>query len=164
MSSVAFHPDHATNGLLYVVTGEAIPNGKTPHYSAPQDETPNAFDNVLYEFRVSAGDPDQVDPASKRELLRVRRPSGSHTMSDLVFGGDGFLYVSLGDGGLTPTGTPTGFYANGQDTSNPFGCVLRLDVDAIGPNGRYAIPPDNPFAGGVGGIPELFAWGLRNPW
>lgn len=165
MSSVAFHPDYATNGRLYVVTGEAIPNGTTPHYFAPQVETENAFDNVLYEFQASAADPDQVDPASKRELLRVRRPSGSHTMCDLTFGGDGYLYVSLGDGGLTATGTPTGFYANGQDTTNPFGCVLRIDVDTLGPNGRYGIPPDNPFANGANGnLPDLFAWGLRNPW
>ncbi len=165
MSALEFHPAYASNGRLFVITGEALPNGHAPHYGSPQDETAGAMDSVLYEYAVSAGDANQADLASKRELLRIRRPTGVHPMNDLAFGGDGFLYVAIGDGGLTGDGTPTRYLENGQDTTSAFGCVLRIDVDAIGPNGRYAIPPDNPFADGANGnVPEMFAWGLRNPW
>ncbi len=165
MSGMAFHPDYATNGKLYVISGEAVPNGATPDYSPPQDDTSSAFDNVLFEFQVDATNPDQFDQDSQRELLRVHQPNGGHNMNDLAFGGDGYLYVSFGDGGATPFGTPTPHHTTGQQTTNPYGSILRIDVDTIGPNGRYTIPFDNPFADGAGGnVPEIFAWGVRNPW
>ena len=165
MPSIAFHPDYASNGRLYVIRGEALPNASTPHFLPPQELTPTACDSVLYEVQRSARDPNVADLSTKRELLRVRRSTPDHPMNDLAFGGDGYLYVSLGDGGETGKGTPTAYSTNAQDTTLPFGCVLRLDVDQIGPNGRYAIPPDNPFASGAdGNLPELYAWGLRNPW
>jgi len=165
MSGVAFHPDFASNGMLYVITGEATPNPHTPHYSSPQDDTASAFDNVLYEVQVDSGNPDVVDLTSKRELLRVHQAHLLHNMNDLTFAGDGYLYISMGDGGTTREGTPSHYETNAQLTDNPFGCVLRIDIDNIGPNGRYAIPADNPFANGSGGnVPEIYAWGLRNPW
>jgi len=166
MSGLAFHPDYATNGKLYVITGEAIPNSETPHYSPPQDDNlTSAFDNILVEYQVDAVNPDLVDTSTRRELLRVRQPNGGHNMNDLAFGGDGYLYIALGDGGATPFGTPTPYHTNAQQTDNPYGSILRIDVDAIGQNGRYAIPSDNPFSDGVdGNVPEIFAWGFRNPW
>lgn len=160
MPTMAFHPDFGTNGKLYVVVGE--PTGPNPHYTAPQNDTSTAFDNVLYEYMVDAANPNVVDPASKRELLRVHQPQRFHNMNDLVFGDDGYLYIAMGDGGNTRTGSPTQYQVNAQDTSNPHGSVLRIDVDSIGSNGRYEIPGDNPFA--TGAVPEIYAWGLRNPW
>jgi hypothetical protein len=162
MTGLAFHPDFVTNGKLYVVTGEAVPNGSTPHCSAPQNDSASDFDSVLVEYTVSAGDPNVVDPASRRELLRVHQAHALHGMDDPTFGGDGYLYVSMGDGGATREGTPAHYESTAQDTGNPFGGVLRIDVDTIGPNGRYAIPPENPFVAGA--VPELYCWGLRNPW
>jgi len=164
MSGLAFHPDYAVNGKFYVITGEAVPNPATPHYSPPQSDTATAFDNVLVEYQRDAGNPDLADPGSRRELLRVRQPHREHNMGDLAFGGDGYLYIAMGDGGPTRTGTPTHYNTNASDTTNPYGAILRIDVDSVGPHGRYAIPPDNPFADGLGGIPEIHAWGVRNPW
>lgn len=162
MSSVAFHPDFVANGKVYVVSGEAVPNGTTPHYSAPQDDSPSAFDNILCEYLVDPLDPNQIDPTTRRELLRVHQSHRLHNMSDLAFGADGTLYVGMGDGGQTGLGVPTPHQTTAQQLDNPFGAILRLDVDAIGPNGRYAIPPTNPFPNGA--VPEIFAWGMRNPW
>ena len=165
MSSLAFHPDYATNGKLYVITGEPSANPPTADYFPPQVDSASAFDNVLVEYRVDAVDPDRVDPSSKREVLRIHRPHQLHTLDDLAFGPDGYLYITSGDGGDTGTGSPTHYNTNAQLTTNVFGKILRIDVDHIGPNGRYAIPPDNPFAGGTGGnVPEIYSFGLRNPW
>jgi hypothetical protein len=165
MTGLVFHPQYASNGKLYLITGEATPNPFTPHYSAPQTDTSSAFDNVLYELEVDASDPNAADLASQRELLRLHDPHRMHNMNDLAFGSDGYLYVAQGDGGDTRTGTPTHYETNAQQTTNPFGKILRIDVDGLGPNGRYAIPPDNPFASGAdGNVPEIFAWGVRNPW
>ena len=163
MSGLAFHPDFASNRKLYVITGEALPGSATPHYFPPQNDHVSAFHNVLVEYQTFAGNPDLVDPATRRELLRVHQPHRVHNVNELVFGDDGLLYISVGDGGATRSGSPTDYNTNGQDTSNPYGTILRIDVDQIGSNGRYEIPATNPFAAG-GGVPEIYAWGLRNPW
>jgi hypothetical protein len=108
-----------------------------------------------------------VDTSTRRMLLRVHQASNQQNVNDLTFApsGAGDLYISSGDGGHTRQGTPVQFQTNAQLTTNPYGKILRIDVDSIGPNGRYAIPPDNPFPTGAGGnVPEIFAWGLRNPW
>jgi hypothetical protein len=164
MTSLAFHPGFPANGKLYVITGE-VTNPNPPHYAPPQIDTGGAFDNVLYEYRVDPVNPDRVDPLTRRELLRLHQAERGHNMNDMTFGGDGFLYIASGDGGNTRQGSPTNYNTNAQQTTNPYGKVLRIDVDHVGPNGRYAIPTDNPFANGAdGNVPEIFAWGLRNPW
>ncbi|MGH7342874.1 MAG: PQQ-dependent sugar dehydrogenase, partial [Candidatus Rokuibacteriota bacterium] len=167
MSSLAFHPLYASNRKLYVITGEDVPNGSTPHYSPPQNDTGTAFDNIVVEYLVQSGNPNAVDTTTRRELLRMHKPEDAHNVNDLVFApsGMGHLLIATGDGGLTRTGTPTQYQTNAQPTTLPYGKFLRIDVDSIGPNGRYAIPPDNPFASGAGGnVPEIYAWGVRNPW
>lgn len=165
MSGLAFHPDFPTNPRFYLTTGEAIPNVSTPHYLPPQDLTGNAFDNMLVEYQVDSEDANLADPSTRREMLRIRQPALSHNMNDLTFGGDGYLYVAMGDGGNTRQGTPTHYNTNAQLTTNPYGTILRVDVDTVGTNGRYGIPAGNPFADGAGGnVPEIFAWGVRNPW
>ncbi len=166
MSSLAFHPDYASNGKLYLITGR--PTAPSPHYTAPQSDTASDFDNVVVEYRVSTTNPNQVDTTTLRDLLRIHEPEDAHNANELAFapvGSTHHLFITTGDGGLTRTGTPTGYENNAQQTTLAYGKVLRIDVDAIGPNGRYAIPPDNPFASGAGGnVPEIYAWGLRNPW
>jgi glucose/arabinose dehydrogenase len=110
---------------------------------------------VLSELTSTGGEAPTLDPASERVLLRVPQPAANHNGGQLAFGPDGFLYLALGDGG--GGGDPFG---NGQNPATLLAAILRIDVDAGDP---YAIPPDNPFAGG-GGAPEVYVYGLRNPW
>ncbi len=114
---------------------------------------------VIAEFRASAATPNQADAGSERQLLVVDQPFSNHKAGQLAFGADGDLYFGLGDGGSG--GDPFG---NGQNRQTLLGKLLRIDVDsAPSPGLAYAIPSDNPFAGG-GGRPEIWAYGLRNPW
>ena len=163
MSSIAFHPNYALNGKVYAITGE-LTSG-SPDYDSPQDDSASAFDNVLYEYQVDGMDPNIVDMSSKRELLRVHQPNRFHNLGDLTFGHDGFLYISSGDGGDSRTGAPTQYNTTAQQTTNPYGAILRIDIDQQPGGAPYGIPADNPFADGANGnVPEIFAWGLRNPW
>ena len=158
---LAFHPDYAENGRFFV------------YYSAPlRSEAPDDFNHTSHisEFMVSAGDPNVADPGSERILLQVDQPQGNHNGGTLAFGpGDGFLYISLGDGGAgddVGTGHVEDWYeanagGNGQDISeNLLGSILRIDVDNGDP---YAIPSDNPFVG-LGVPEEQVAYGFRNPY
>ena len=100
---------------------------------------------------------DVVDVASRRIVLQVKQPAGNHNGGNVAFGPDGFLWLGLGDGG----GSGDQFN-NAQNLDTLLGAVLRID-----PSGRqagnYSIPADNPFAGG-GGRPEIWLYGVRNPW
>jgi hypothetical protein len=101
-----------------------------------------------------------VDPTSARELMRIDQPRFNHNAGALAFGPDGHLYVALGDGGGADD--PDG---NGQDPGTPLGALLRIDPQgASSGNGRYGIPPDNPFVGQAGALGEVFAYGFRNPF
>ncbi len=99
-----------------------------------------------------------ADQATQRQILFVRQPYANHNGGNLVFGPDGYLYIGLGDGGSA--GDP---HDNGQSLGTLLGKMLRIDPT---PNGQrpYAIPPDNPFVGMEGARPEIWAYGLRNPW
>ena len=118
------------------------------------------FQSVIAEYLASVTNPNQSDPASERILLTVNQVSNftNHKAGQLAFGPDGFLYFGLGDGG--GAGDPFG---HGQNTQILLGKMLRIDVDASSPGLPYRIPSDNPFAGG-GGLPEIWAYGFRNPW
>jgi hypothetical protein len=161
MSGLAFHPDFANNRKLYVITGEETSG--SADYSAPQDDDSTAFDNVIFEYQSDAINPDVVDMTTKRELLRVHQAHRQHNLGDLAFD-DRHLFISSGDGGRTRGGTPAHYNTTAAQTTNPLGAILRIDVDDTA-GGPYGIPSDNPFAGGVGGnVPEIYAWGVRNPW
>lgn len=134
---LAFHPDYASNGFFFV------------------DYTDLNGDTVVARFQVSA-DPNKADPASERVLLQASQPYQNHNGGQLAFGPDGYLYIGLGDGGSG--GDPHG---NGQNLNTFLGKILRIDVNAGDP---YAIPPDNPFASQSGALPEIWLYGLRNPW
>jgi glucose/arabinose dehydrogenase len=109
---------------------------------------------VIARFRVSA-DPGLADPTSETILIREDDPFPNHNGGALAFGPDGYLYAGLGDGGGA-----NDVLGNAQNTSTLLGTILRLDIDGGEP---YAIPADNPFVQG-GGRPEIWAYGLRNPW
>ena len=135
--SVAFHPQFAANGRFFV------------------NYTNTRGDTVVAEYRVS-NNPDQADPTSARELLRIEQPAANHNGGLLLFGPDSYLYIGTGDGG--GAGDPINA---GQRLDTLLGKLLRIDVD----NGQpYAIPPDNPFVGLADALPEIWAYGLRNPW
>jgi glucose/arabinose dehydrogenase len=142
---LAFHPDFQTTRKFYV---NYVRN------------TGGQFQSVIAEYLASVANPNQSDPASERILLTVNQVSNftNHKAGQLAFGPDGFLYFGLGDGGSG--GDPFG---HGQNTQTLLGKMLRIDVDAISPGLQYRIPPDNPFVAG-GGLPEIWAYGFRNPW
>jgi len=137
---LAFHPQYAQNGFFYV------------------NYTDKNGDTVIARFQVSATNPDQADPASEVPLLRVDQPFPNHNGGVVAFGPDGYLYLGLGDGGSA--GDPNG---NAQSLDTLLGKILRIDVNSVSPGQPYAVPADNPFAAG-GGRPEIWAYGLRNPW
>ena len=119
------------------------------------DFTDNGGDTHVAEFAMRGGRPD---PGSRREVLTVDQPFANHNGGQLAFGPDGNLYIALGDGGSA--GDPFG---NGQSLDALLGKILRIDPRPSG--GRpYGIPPDNPFVNRAGARPEIWDYGLRNPW
>ena len=121
----------------------------------------------LEERRVSATDPDRADPDYKRRLIRVYKPLDFHWAGDMHFGADGYLYVTVGDGGFGGTTKDPGDPANrAQDLGVIFGKMLRIDP-ARQPRSRATgtpCPESNPFVKVKGAQPEIWAYGLRNPW
>ena len=142
---LAFHPDYAAGGRVFV------------HYTAPASGE-GVFVTRISEFARSTTDPLRADPASERVVLEVPQPANNHNGGTIAFGPDGHLYVGLGDGG--GAGDP---FRNGQNPNTLLGTILRLDVDDVPAGQAYGIPTDNPFVGG-GGRPEVWAYGLRNPY
>lgn len=113
---------------------------------------------VVVEYEL--GDRPTIDRASRRELLVVEQPYANHNGGQLAVGPDGYLYVGLGDGGSG--GDPDG---NGQDPTTLLGSILRIDPESAAAGGpAYAVPPGNPFADGEEGKPEVWLFGVRNPW
>jgi len=133
---LAFHPDE--------------PERMFVHYSHTDD-----YSSTIEEYRLPAG-AAAADPSPVALILSHPQPASNHNGGMIAFGTDGYLYIALGDGG---GGGDT--YHNGQDPSTLLGAILRIDVDRGDP---YGIPPDNPFADGEDGAPEVWLWGLRNPW
>lgn len=140
---LAFPVDFAESGEFYV------------YYTARIGE--GVGDNTIARYRVSEADPDLADPTSGEVLLAVPDSRTNHNGGTVQFGPDGYLYAGLGDGG--GGGDPDN---NGQNPGTLLGSVLR--IDPTGDDVPYAIPADNPFADGAGDAPEVWAWGLRNPW
>lgn len=158
---LAFHPDFKTNGKFYIA------------YSTrrdPQGDLAVMFwwdhSNVVAEYTVSADDENVADPNSGRIISRINWPQFNHNGHWLGFGPDGYLYMSVGDGGYA---NDWGIghnvtEGNGQDLSVLHGKILRLDVNKSMDGNNYAIPADNPFVGNDDARNEIYAYGLRNPW
>jgi glucose/arabinose dehydrogenase len=136
---VAFHPRFSENGFVYL------------HYNVPYPTTPKpadvAFQSALVRYRSPDGG-RTLDPASEKRIMTVDQPISNHTGGSIAFGNDGYLYWGLGDA-----------FENAQNKSSLLGKILRIDVDGD----PYRIPATNPFASG-GGKPEIYAYGLRNPF
>jgi glucose/arabinose dehydrogenase len=158
---LAFHPKFKDNGKFYVA------------YSAHLDYQSDLgqmlwydHSNVVEEYTVSSTDRNVADPSSARRILSTAWPQFNHNGHWIGFGPDGMLYVSLGDGGYA---NDWGIghnvtIGNGQDLTTNLGKILRLDVDKRTGNKPYGIPPDNPFVGNRNANPEIWAYGVRNPW
>ncbi len=140
---LAFDPAYESNGYFYV------------YYSAA-----NPRRSVISRFSVDPDAPGRADVSSEKQVMTVPQPYSNHNGGHIVFGPDGYLYVGLGDGGSA--NDPQG---NGQDRTTLLGSILRIDVSTLDSEGRYSVPQDNPFAAEGGGVrPEIWAYGLRNPW
>ena len=143
--SLAFAPDYTTSGKFYV------------YYTAPRPNDSGGSVITVDEYTRSS-DPDRADPATRRPVLTIDHPTNSnHNGGQLMFGPDGFLYITTGDGGAG-NDPPN----NAQNLGSLLGKVLRIDPRSAAP---YAIPPGNPFASPTDGArDEVFAYGLRNPF
>ena len=146
---MAFHPNYQGNGQVFLSWTDV----GTPMTS------------IIARFTVNAGG-QTLNTGSRADVLRLEQDFQNHNGGNIAFGPDGRLYIGFGDGG--DGGDPLN---RAQETRNMLGDLLRIDVNGAAP---YAIPPDNPFAGGAvcpanpdllaNNCPEIYAWGLRNPW
>ena len=139
-------------GLL----GLAFPPGFAQKQRFYVDYTDLNGDTIIAQYRVSSN-PDVADAASEVVLLKIDQPFSNHNGGQVRFGPDGFLYIAMGDGGSG--GDP---FRNGQNRGALLGKLLRIDVESD--PGRVRVPPDNPFANVARARPEVWAYGLRNPW
>ena len=138
---MAFHPKFKENGEFFVLY------------------TTKRLTNVLSRFRVSKEDPNRADRASEEEIFRIDRPYWNHAGGTIVFGPDGYLYMVFGDGG-----SANDPHDNGQNLGTLLGSIARIDVDRRSAGLKYGIPQDNPFVEREGARPEIWAYGVRNPW
>ncbi len=158
---IAFHPKFKDNGKFYVT------------YSAHLDFQSDLgqmlwydHSNVVEEYTVSSTDKNVADPSSARRILSTAWPQFNHNGHWIGFGPDNMLYISMGDGGYA---NDWGIghnvtIGNGQDLTTNLGKILRVDVDTRSAGKPYGIPPDNPWAGKKEANPEIWAYGVRNPW
>jgi putative heme-binding domain-containing protein len=149
--SVAFHPQFAKNHYVYLCY--------TLSFKKPSRNHDNG--SRISRFTMSTTDPPTIDPASEQVMLTWME--GGHNGCTIKFGPtDGYLYISTGDAGDPDPPDP---YFSGQDVGTFLSKVLRIDVDHPGEGGKpYAIPPSNPFIHTPGARPEVYVYGLRNPW
>ncbi len=138
---LAFHPNFKSNGFFYL------------NYTVSSGET------LISRFNASTSNPNKAEPNSELVIIRFAQPYGNHNGGQVTFGPDGFLYVSVGDGGSG--GDPK---ENGQNPETLLGSILRIDVDKNQNGLNYGIPEDNPFVIHPTNKKEIYAFGLRNPW
>jgi glucose/arabinose dehydrogenase len=161
---LAFHPDYKTNGRFFLFYSAA---------PGPGGPAPGVLWNNrvrIAEFHVSSSNPDKADLSPEKIILDVDHPQPNHNGGTIAFGPDGYLYISIGDGGGSDDVGPghvADWYkvnegGNGQDvSSNLLGNILRIDINC--PT-KYIVPKDNPFVGKKDILPEIYAYGFRNPY
>lgn len=142
LNGLAFHPKFKENSLFYLCYTQQKPKRL-----------------VLSEMKAGGTDKNRADPASERVLLEVPLVNWNHHGGNILFGPDGFLYMGVGD-----TSKRNDELRMAQLNAVLVGKILRIDVDKRDWHGRYGIPDDNPFAGGVNALPQIYATGIRNPW
>ena len=158
---LAFHPEFKDNGKFYVAF-----SGHLDFDADLGKEFWWSHTNTVAEFTVSETDPNKANPASMKVITAIDWPQFNHNGHWIGFGPDGMLYISTGDGGYA---NDWGIghnvtEGNGQDLSTMLGKILRVDVDSPADGKNYGVPADNPFVGQDGAAPEIYAYGLRNPW
>ncbi len=163
---VKLNPSFDERGLLDLVLHPKFESNRKVYlyYSAPKRaETPAEWDSTatIAEYTLPKGAVPKLDMASEKVLLRIDEPFFNHNGGRMAFGPDGFLYIGMGDGGAGNDQGRRPPEGNGQNLQTLLGKILRIDVDKGAP---YAVPQDNPFADGKDGLPEIFAYGFRNPW
>ncbi len=141
---ITLHPEFKTNKKFYVF------------YSRPSTMKSNHTE-VVAEYVLPDDGP--VDPNTGRIILTVEEPDGNHNGGCLKFGPEGYLYISLGDGGGQHD--QHGTIGNGQNLNTWLGKILRIDVNV---GDTYKVPADNPFVGKANVKPEIWAYGFRNPY
>ncbi|MEZ0229317.1 MAG: sorbosone dehydrogenase family protein [Planctomycetota bacterium] len=147
--AVAFHPRFKENGFVFA----CYSTGKKHYHSNFKGERKDPVVSRVSRFTAKG---DEADPKSEKVILDYHQPWGNHNGGQVEFGPDGFLYIGPGDGGAA--NDPEG---NGQRLDRLLGKILRIDVDSGDP---YGIPKDNPFVKVDEAKPEVFAYGMRNPW
>jgi glucose/arabinose dehydrogenase len=138
----AFHPNYAQNRTFFVSYTTGSP-----------------LTTVIARYQTSATNPDSALFSSGQVVFTETQPFSNHNGGKIAFGPDGYLYISIGDGGSA--GDPGN---RAQNRNTTLGKLLRIDVDNVQPPLNYAIPPTNPFVGETNVRQEIFAWGLRNMW
>ena len=133
---LVFHPDYTVNRKFFVFYTDLDGHSQ------------------VYQYQTDPQDPDRADPSTARNIITFEQNSrnGFHLGGQLQFGPDGYLYIAIGDGE---------FPAEAQSPRTALGTIIRIDIDNSYP---YAVPADNPFTDGQEGLPEVWAYGLRNPW
>lgn len=139
---LAFHPKYKENGEFFV------------NYT----RKPGLL-TVVSRFKVSKDDPNKADPASEEVLFTLKKPMWNHSGGTICFGPDGYLYVVFGDGGGA-----NDMFKNSRKMDTFHSKIIRIDVDSKSDGKAYGIPKDNPFVGKAGFAPEIFCYGVRNPW
>jgi glucose/arabinose dehydrogenase len=170
---MAFHPNYKMNGKFYLFYTAPPPTNSAPTTNAGNTSLPMTWNNTtrVSEFTVSSN-ANLASVASEKILINEPHPQANHNGGTIAFGADGYLYISIGDGGnkndLGP-GHVEDWYSvnaggNGQDIeANLMGSVLRIDVNTTSMGKNYAIPGDNPLVGKPG-LDEIWAYGFRNPY
>lgn len=140
--AITFDPKFKDNGQFYV------------YYSAS-----NPVRSVISRFTLASPSANAADPASEEVIMEIPQPYGNHNGATMLFGNDGFLYISVGDGGWA--NDP---HDHGQNLGTLLATILRIDVHNTQGDLKYAIPADNPFVDREGARGEIWAYGLRNVW
>ncbi len=143
MLGLAFHPNYGTNHKFYVFYTDLEGHSQ------------------VYEYRTDPGDPNRADASTARHIITIEQGDPLHMSGQLQFHADGYLYISVGDDNALAVLTTEQGSTLRIDPRTALGTILRIDVDNSEP---YSIPADNPFADGQERLPEVWAYGLRNPW
>ncbi|MHC4510256.1 MAG: PQQ-dependent sugar dehydrogenase [Planctomycetota bacterium] len=176
---LAFHPgfgDPQSPGYQKIYTYTSEMNVLPADFTTEPLPAGVDFDHqsVITEWTVDSVNPNMIDPGTRREIMRIDQPQFNHDGGMVDFGRDGYLYISLGDGGAADdVADGHGATGNGQNVNTVHGSILRIDpldptttvdnLDAVSANGLYRVPADNPFVG-TDGVDEIYAYGFRNPW
>jgi putative heme-binding domain-containing protein len=150
---LTFHPKFAENHFVYVCYVVDGVKGQAKTMLTSRER--------VSRFTVQGTDPPRADPASETIILEWPTERGGHNGASLCFGPDGYLYISMGDAGPA---SPPDRYNTGQDLSDFLSSILRVDVDHTDGDKLYKVPADNPFVHNKNARPEIWAFGLRNPW